>query len=176
MQFIAAPGYFWNHGFASHARPAFAIGCSLIGAISTGHVRLRSADPKDKVKIRFNYFEEPADMEAMVTAVERAREVAAAGPLTRFLGREVHPGDHNAGRAQVEEEIRRNVEHTYHPSCTARIGTESDGVVDPELRVHGVTGLRVADASVFPRIPHGNTHAPTVAVGERAADLLRAAR
>jgi choline dehydrogenase len=67
------------------------------------------------------------------------------------------------------------VEHTYHPSCTARIGTESDGVVDARLRVPGVAGLRVADASVFPRIPHGNTHAPALMVGEKAADLLRSA-
>jgi choline dehydrogenase len=87
----------------------------------------------------------------------------------------VHPRAHALKRGQIEDEIRRDVEHTYHPSCTARIGTETTGVVDPELRVHGVAGLRVADASVFPRIPHGNTHAPTVMVGERAADLLRAA-
>jgi choline dehydrogenase len=176
MQFIAAPGYFWNHGFESHARPAFAIGCSMVGAASTGHVRLRSADPKDKAAITFNYFAEAADMEAMVTAVQRAREVAASGPLKELLGKELHPGEQSTTRAALEAEIRRNVEHTYHPSCTARIGTESDGVVDAELRVHGVSGLRVADASVFPRVPHGNTHAPTVVVGERAADLLRATR
>ncbi len=66
------------------------------------------------------------------------------------------------------------VVHTYHAACTARMGTESDGVVDPELRVHGVTGLRVADASVFPTIPHGNTHAPSLLVGEKAAELIRA--
>jgi choline dehydrogenase len=66
------------------------------------------------------------------------------------------------------------VEHTYHPACTARIGTEADGVVDAELRVHGVDGLRVADASVFPTVPHGNTHAPSVMVGEKAADLISA--
>jgi choline dehydrogenase-like flavoprotein len=176
MQYIAAPGYFWNHGFDTHARPAFGIGCSLVGARSTGHVRLRSEDPKDKAAITFNYFAEAADMESMLTAIERAREVAAAGPLKEFLGKELHPGERTVDRVQLQEEVRRNVEHTYHPSCTARIGTEADGVVDPELRVHGVDGLRVADASVFPRVPHGNTNAATVVVGERAADLLRATR
>ncbi|MEV4458215.1 GMC family oxidoreductase N-terminal domain-containing protein [Microbispora sp. NPDC049633] len=176
MQFIAAPGYFYNHGFTSYARPAFSIGCSMVGASSTGRVRLRSADPREKVAITFNYLAEPEDMEAMVTAVERAREVAAAGPLRGFLGRELHPGAHILKRDQLEEDVRRTVEHTYHPACTARIGTETGGVVDPELRVHGVSGLRVVDASVFPRIPHGNTHAPTVMVAERAVDLLRAAR
>ena len=72
--------------------------------------------------------------------------------------------------------MRREVEHTYHPACTARIGTEADGVVDAQLHVHGVDGLRVADASVFPTVPHGNTHAPTVMVGEKAAELMRANR
>lgn len=176
MQFIAAPGYFWNHGFETHPRPAFAIGCSMVGAQSTGQVRLRSADPTDKAAITFNYFAEPDDMDAMVTGIERAREVAAAAPLKDLVGAELHPGPAAQTRADIEAEIRRNVEHTYHPSCTTRIGSETDGVVDENLRVHGIAGLRVADASVFPRIPHGNTHAPTVMVGEKAADLIKEAR
>ena len=173
MQFIIGPGYFWNHGFNAYARPAFVIGCSMVGAESTGHVRLGSADPRDKVRVTFNYFAESSDMDAMVTAIERAREVAAAEPLRGLVGKELHPGGHLTSRAQLEEEIRRNVEHTYHPSCTTRIGSEATGVVDPQLRVHGVSGLRVADASVFPVIPHGNTHAPSMMVGEKAAELVR---
>ncbi len=173
MQIIAAPGYFWNHGFSSHPRPALAIGTSLVGSVSTGHVRLRSNDPFAKAAVTFNYFAEREDMDAMVTAVERVREVAAAGPLRDLVGAELHPGQQSRGREALEAEIRRNVEHTYHPSCTARIGTETTGVVSPQLKVQGVAGLRVADASVFPRIPHGNTHAPTVLVGEKAADLIR---
>jgi choline dehydrogenase-like flavoprotein len=173
MQIIAGPVYFWKHGLESHPKPAFAIGCSMVGAASVGHVRLHSSDPKAKAAITFNYFAEPDDMDAMITAIERAREFAAAGPLRDMVVTELHPGDDVRTRQQLETEVRRHVEHTYHPSCTARIGTESDGVVDPELRVHGVTGLRVADASVFPRITHGNTHAPSVMVGEKAAEMLR---
>ncbi|ORW08113.1 hypothetical protein AWC16_20500 [Mycolicibacter longobardus] len=176
MQFICAPGYFWDHGFGKNAGPAFAIGCSMVGAQSTGHVRLRNADPRQRAAVTFNYFAESDDIDAMVAGVERARDVAASAPLAPFVGREIHPGPQAADRSEIEREIRRNVEHTYHPSCTARIGTEYDGVVDPELRVHGMQGLRVADASVFPVIPHGNTHAPTVMVGEKAADLIRDAR
>jgi choline dehydrogenase-like flavoprotein len=175
MQFIGAPGYFWNHGFESHPKPALAIGCSMVGAVSTGQVRLRSNDPEERAAVTFDYFAEPEDMQAMVNAVERAREVAAAGPLRDVVGRELHPGTQASTPVHLEAEIRRNVEHTYHPSCTARIGTEADGVVDARLRVHGVSGLRIADASVFPRIPHGNTHAPALMVGEKAADLLRSA-
>jgi choline dehydrogenase-like flavoprotein len=148
----------------------------MVGAVSTGHVRLRSGDPRDKVAITFNYFAESEDMAAMVTAIARAREVAAAAPVRGVVGRELHPGTHELSRRQLESEVRRSAEHTYHPACTARIGTQTSGVVDPELQVYGVDGLRVADASVFPRVPRGNTHAPTVMVGERAADLLRTAR
>lgn len=176
MQFIFAPGYFWKHGFEAYDKAAFAIGCSLVGSKSRGHVRLRSADPRAKVAATFNYFSDPADMDAMVVAVERAREVVATGPLADLTVREVHPSAAAQTRQELEAAVRRDVEHTYHPSCTARIGTEADGVVDPELRVHGVAGLRVADASVFPTITHGNTHAPTVLVGEKAADLIRAGR
>ena len=176
MQIIAAPGYFWNHGFQTHERPAFAIGCSMVGAQSTGDVRLRSKDPREHAAVTFNYFSESEDMDAMVTAVERAREVAASAPLKGLAGAELHPGSRAQSRADLVAEIRRGVEHTYHPSCTARIGSESDGVVGADLRVHGVTGLRVADASVFPRIPHGNTHAPAVMVGEKAADLIKETR
>ncbi len=174
MQMFGAPTYFWNNGFTTHTRPAFAFALSLVGSKSRGQLRLRSADPKAQIGATFNYFAERADMDSMVAGIERAREVAAFGPLRDLTTRELHPGPGVETRAQLEAEIRRNVSHTFHPACTARIGTESDGVVDPDLRVHGVMGLRVADASVFPTIPHGNTHAPTVLVGEKAAELIRA--
>jgi choline dehydrogenase-like flavoprotein len=174
MQLIVAPGYFFDHGFSTHAAPALAMGLSLVGSKSRGQVRLRSADPKDKVSTHFNYLSDRADLDAFVAGVDRAREIAAAAPLRGIIRKELHPGGAAQTRAEVEQSIRREMEHTYHPSCTARIGDEVDGVVDPELRVHGVAGLRVADASVFPTVPHGNTHAPTVLVGEKAADLIRA--
>ena len=174
MQYICAPGYFYDHGFRTYATPAVAIGCSLVGAQSTGHVRLRSGDPKDKPAITANYLKEPEDMRAMITAVERGREIFASAPLRGLVGREIHPGGDTSSRQALDRIIRREVEHTYHPACTARIGGESGGVVDPQLRVHGVQRLRVADASVFPTIPHGNTHAPTVMAGEKAAIMIAA--
>ena len=174
MQFIGAPGYFYDHGFRTYPAPALAIGCSLVGAQSTGHVRLRSGDPKEKAAITANYLKEPADVQAMIAAVERGREVFASEPLRGLVGREIHPGGDTSSREALDKVIRREVEHTYHPACTARIGTESSGVVDPQLRVHGVQRLRVADASVFPTIPHGNTHAPTVMAGEKAALMIAA--
>jgi choline dehydrogenase len=175
MQYICAPGYFYDHGFRTYATPALAIGCSLVGAQSTGHVRLRSGDPKDKPAITANYLKEPEDMKAMITAVEQGRDIFASAPLRGLVGKEIHPGGDTSAREALDKIIRREVEHTYHPACTARIGTESSGVVDPQLRVHGVHRLRIADASVFPAIPHGNTHAPTVMAGEKAAIMITAA-
>jgi choline dehydrogenase len=172
MQYICAPAYFYDHGFRSYPTPAVTIGCSLVGAQSTGHVRLRSGDPKDKPAITANYLKEPEDMQAMIIAVERAREICASAPLRDLAGKEIHPGGDTSSRQALDKIIRREVEHTYHPACTARIGTESTGVVDPQLRVHGVQRLRVADASVFPAIPHGNTNAPTVMTGEKAAIMI----
>jgi choline dehydrogenase len=174
MQYICAPGYFYDHGFRTYPTPAVTIGCSLVGAQSTGHVRLRSGDPKDKPAITANYLKEPEDMQAMITAAVRAREAFASAPLHGLVGKEIHPGGDTSSRQALDKIIRREVEHTYHPACTARIGTESGGVVDPQLRVHGVQRLRVADASVFPAIPHGNTNAPTVMVGEKAAIMIAA--
>ncbi|HWU31236.1 MAG TPA: GMC family oxidoreductase N-terminal domain-containing protein [Marmoricola sp.] len=176
MQFIFAPGFFWNHGFDTHPTPAFGIGCSMVGAQSTGEVRLKNADPLSKPSVLFNYFSAPEDMDAMVAGIERAREVIAQASREAGVGKELHPGGQVQTRTELEAEIRRSVEHTYHPSCTARMGSEADGVIDSALRVHGISGLRVADASAFPTITHGNTHTPTVMVGEKAADLIKEAR
>lgn len=112
-------------------------------------------------------------MDAMVAGVEQIHDFLFSAQMRDLVVQEIHPGRGIvADRAKLEAEIRRTVAHTYHPSCTARIGDENEGVVDPELRVYGVEGLRVADASVFPVITHGNTHAPAVMVGEKAADLI----
>ena len=92
-------------------------------------------------------------------AVERGREIFVSAPLRGIVGREIHPGGDTSSRQALDKIIRPEVDHTYHPACTALIGTESSGVVDAQLRVHGVQRLRVADASVFPSIPHGNTRA-----------------
>jgi choline dehydrogenase-like flavoprotein len=176
MQMFGAPAFFWDHGFATHDKPAYAVALSLVGSRSRGQVRLRSADPTEKPALTFNYFSDPAELASMVEGIERAREVANSRPVRGLTTRELHPGGQATSRSEIEAEIRRNVATTYHPSCTARIGTESTGVVDARLRVHGVAGLRVADASVFPTIPHGNTHAPSVLVGEKAAEMIKALR
>ena len=113
MRYICAPGYFYDHGFRTCATPALAIGCSRVGAQSTGHVRLRSGDPKDKPAITANYLKEPEDMQAMITAAERAREIFASAPLRGLVGKEIHTGGDTSSRQALGKVIRREVEHTY---------------------------------------------------------------
>jgi len=176
LQFHMAPAYFVEHGGREFDGHALTTGPTLIMPRSRGHVRLRSADPAAKPRILTNTMAEREDVEAMVAGVRQAREWAAAEPLGSTLTRELHPGPGVQGDEEIEEWVRSTVELLYHPSGTCRMGAADDGdaVLDPQLRVRGVEGLRVADASVFPVIPGGNTNAPTIMVAERAADLIAA--
>ncbi len=171
LQFHFAPAYFVEHGEGEYDGHAMTIAPVLVAPKSRGWVRLGSADPSAKPRILTNSFEEPQDVAAMVAGIRIAREIAAG--FGDVAGREIFPGDGVDTDADIEADIRRRVEMLYHPVGTCRIGSGPDAVVDPELRVHGVAGLRVADASVMPLIPGGNTNAPTIMIGERAADLIR---
>lgn len=172
MEFHMAPAFFWEHGKVEHPRPAMSIGISYVAPRSRGSVRIRSADPTQKAAVRLNMLSEPGELAEMVQGIHMAREVIDATALDELRGAEINPGPYVRTDEALGEFVRATVEHTYHPSCTARIGSPEDGVVDPQLRVHGVDGLRVADASVFPTITRGNTHAPAVMVGERCAEFV----
>ena len=176
LQFHYGAAYFHNHGFDTHPKPAFAIAPTLIAPQSEGRLTLCSADPTHKPRIVGNHLTQQADVEAMVIGVERAREIVAQASLAGAAGRELHPGPAASTREGIIAALRRETELIYHPTSTARIGPPAEGVVDPELRVHGVTGLRVVDASVFPRVTRGNTNAPTYMVAEKASDLIRSSR
>ncbi|MFL5835868.1 MAG: GMC oxidoreductase [Solirubrobacteraceae bacterium] len=126
----------------------------------------------DKPLIHLNWLSEPAEMAAMVAACRYARELAGSGALGDIVERNLDPGPGVASDEQLEAWIRAECQHTYHAACTCRIGAEDDGVLDPELRVRGVDGLRVVDASSLPTITSGNTNAPVIMVAERAADLI----
>jgi choline dehydrogenase len=172
LQYHFAPAYFVDNGAEDFEGHAFTMGPVLISPKSRGEIRLAAADPVAKPRIVTNTLAEPEDLAALVTGVELARELARAEPLAAAAGREIYPGAGVQDDSDVEDFIRRSVELLYHPCGTCRMGGD-DAVLDPELRVRGVEGLRVADASVFPLIPGGNTNAPTIMVAERAADLVR---
>jgi choline dehydrogenase-like flavoprotein len=172
LQYHFAPCYFLRHGSELYDGHAFTLGPVVVSPQSRGSVRIRSADPAAAPQIITNTMSERADVEALVTGVELAREIVAASPLDPARGQELFPGESVRGDAAVERWARENVELLYHPTCTVQMGG-AGAPLDPQLRVRGVEGLRVADASVFPTIPGGNTHAPTLMVAERAADLIR---
>ena len=113
---------------------------------------------------------EPEDVAAMLEGMRIARELIATEPMRSVVRREIFPGP---SVDDLEDDLRRRVELLYHPVGTCRMGTDDGSVVDEQLRVRGVEGLRVADASIMPLIPGGNTNAPCIMVGERAADLVK---
>jgi len=173
LQFHFAPAYFNENGFDEYENHAFTTGPVLITPKSRGWVRLRSADPLAKPRVLTNSLSEPEDLATLVEGVKIAREIAATGPLGEAAGREIFPGPGVVDDADIEADIRKRLELIYHPVGTCKMGDGDDAVLDPQLRVRGIEGLRVVDASVFPVIPGGNTNAPTMMVAERAADLIR---
>ncbi|MGV3555202.1 MAG: GMC family oxidoreductase [Croceibacterium sp.] len=144
--------------------------CGYLHPKSRGSVTLRSSDPRDPPRIRFNLLAEPDDLAGMVRALELSRDIYAAPPLARLIAGEVRPGLRESDLAGY---VRRNAGIRSHPVGTCRMGVDDDAVVDPQLRVRGIEGLRVADASIMPALPGGNTNLPCIMIGEKAADLIR---
>lgn len=172
LQFHFAPSYFQDHGFETHDGPAFSIGPTLVAPQSRGSVRLASADPAAHPRVLGNFLGEREDVDALLRGVEIAREMTATAAFGELTGAPLQPGPEVASRAETEQWLRRRAGLIYHPSCTARMGSPEDSVVDESLRVHGVDGLRVVDTSVMPTVTRGNTNAPTVMIAEKAADLI----
>jgi choline dehydrogenase len=150
----------------------FTIFPSLIYPKSRGTVRLRSSDPLAAPAIDPRYFSEPQDLQVLVEGVKLSREIAASSPLSRFRGEEVSPGAASIGDDDLRAKIRERANTIYHPVGTCKMGVDELAVVDPGLRVRGIAGLRVVDASIMPTIPGGNTNAPVIMIAERAADLI----
>ena len=140
---------------------------------SRGWVRLRSTDPSDAPRILMNVFDDAVDLDTMARGVRLSRKIFEQSPIREMIRREVLPGAGTDDDAALKEHIRRNAGHRSHPVGTCKMGRDRDAVVDSQLRVRGVEGLRIADASVMPEVPSGNTNIPTMMVGERAADLIR---
>ncbi|MEI9852419.1 MAG: GMC family oxidoreductase N-terminal domain-containing protein [Sphingomonas sp.] len=152
---------------------AFTARVGILHALSRGWVRLRSSDPRDFPRIRFNMFAEQADMDAMVNAVKLSRDIFGQHPMRGLVAEELLPGEQLRSDGELAQAIREQAEHRHHAVGTCRMGIDSLAVVDAQLRVHGIENLRVADASVMPEDPSGNTNVPTMMIGEKAADLLK---
>lgn len=153
-----------GHGYTLHA-------CHLQPS-SRGRIRLRSGRPDDSPMIFANYLREPHDLQIMLEALRLSRQLLRSPPFDELRGEEVFPGITDGSDAELTDFIRRKAETVYHPVGTCRMGTDSQAVVDETLRVKGVSGLRVIDASVMPKIVSGNTNAPTMMIAEKAAELI----
>ena len=172
LQFHLAPAYFADHGFEEYDGHAITIGPVLVEPRARGELTLASSEPNDKPRMIGNHLTDDADVAAMLSGVKLARELAETAPLSGAIGREIYPGPGAVDDESLIADMRRRTELLYHPAGTCRMGSDSDSVVDPELRVRGVEGLRIADASVMPTITRGNTNAPTIMIGEKASDLI----
>jgi choline dehydrogenase len=152
---------------------SYQVHIDLMRPRSTGHVRIRSADPGMPPSILFNYLQDPQDRHDLRASVRLTREILAQAALTPFRGEELSPGTRVQADSEIDSFIRQGVETCYHPVGTCRMGAKADCVVDHECRVHGIAGLRVVDASIMPSIVSGNTNAPTIMIAEKASDLIR---
>ena len=139
---------------------------------SRGSMRLRSANPADAPRIRLNLFSDPADMATARRGLAAARRIYATRPQADLVAAETAPGPTVGSDAEIEAYIRRTAGVTQHPVGTARMGSDERAVVDPQLRVRGVEGLRVIDASIMPTVPGGNCNATTIMLAEKGADLI----
>ena len=155
-----------GHGFQAHVGP--------MRSASRGSVTLRSADPTDAPRILFNYMSAPSDWEDFRRAIRLTREIFGQDAFKPFMKHEIQPGNSVQTDAELDDFIKNHVESAYHPCGTARMGRADDlyAVVDAECRVIGVEGLRLADSSIFPRVPNGNLNGPSIMVGEKAADHI----
>jgi choline dehydrogenase len=140
---------------------------------SRGAIHLTGADPADPVRIDANYLRDPEDLRDLMAGLRTAREISNSAALRPFTGREIAPGSLNA--VELERFFRDGLVTFWHQSGSARMGWDDMSVVDGELKVYGVEGLRIADASIMPRVTTGNTMAPCVVIGERAGEIVRVA-
>lgn len=153
-----------NHGFSLRVGP--------VNPESRGEIRLRSADPMDRPCITANYLQTELDIRTMINAIRMTRDIIKQAAFDKYRGKELAPGPAVESDAEMIRWLRANAMTTFHPVGTCKMGNDQMAVVDSRLKVHGVKGLRIADASIMPIISSGNTNAPAIMIGERAAEFI----
>jgi choline dehydrogenase len=156
-----------------HTYPAITVSVCNLRPQSVGSVHIQSREPDDQPDIRLNYLSAPRDRDVALRSVKQAREIMTAKALERYRPEEILPGPAYQSDAELLKEIGNIATTIFHPVGTCRMGSDDAAVVAPDLRVHGLTGLRVIDASIMPRIVSGNTASPVVMIAEKAADMIR---
>ncbi|MCP6762154.1 MAG: GMC family oxidoreductase N-terminal domain-containing protein [Fischerella sp. CENA71] len=173
LQLFSGP-VLWTHPSYAREGPGFAATACVTNPQSRGSLTLRSASPHDPVVIRMNYLQSESDLQKLVAGIKIIRQLFNSSVFDDFRGEEVAPGVDVTSDEALKAYVRETCDAIWHPVGTCKMGTDANSVVDPELRVHGVEGLRVVDASIMPSITTGNTNAPTIMIGEKAADLIKA--
>jgi choline dehydrogenase/4-pyridoxate dehydrogenase len=165
----------WFPGVRPRPRDAFMARPVVLHPQSRGEIRLRSADPRDKVAIHQNFLAEPADWDTLRRGIAMMRDLIAQKSLDRYRGSEIQPGAGVTSKAEIDVFIRHSAWTAHHPLGTCKMGADGDAmaVVDPQLCVRGIDGLRVVDASVMPDMVGGNINAPIIMIAEKAADAIR---
>ena len=147
---------------------------NVLRSESIGSIHIKSADPAEPPAIRFNFLSAEMDRTGILHAMRKGRELMAASPIAEIVGEEIAPGAAYQTDEELLEWVRNNAETTYHPIGTCKMGSDTMAVVDDQLRVHGIKGLRVADASIMPTLTSGNTNAPSIMIGEKCAAMILA--
>ncbi|NZA28278.1 choline dehydrogenase [Luteimonas sp. SJ-92] len=175
IQFHFVPAMLDDHGRKRLAGDGYTVHACFLRPRSRGRIRLASARASDKPRIEPNYLgdAEGFDLKMMVECARLSREIMRQPAFAPYRGAPIHPAREDLDDAGLAAFVRAKAESVYHPAGSCRMGVDEDAVVDPELRVRGVDGLRVVDASVMPTLPGGNTNAPVIMIAERAADLIR---
>jgi choline dehydrogenase len=173
IQYHFAPTFFKGHGFEPVPGHGFTIAPTLLHPTSRGRILLRSNDPTAHAVIRANYFSTEEDIQVMLAGLKIAHEIAQTRAFAAFRGPELEPGTWQHPDSEAIQVLRESSETLYHPAGTCKMGNDALAVVDAQLRVRGIEGLRVIDASIMPTVVGGNTNAPTIMIAEKAADMLK---
>lgn len=173
IQYHFAPVFFKAHGFEKVPGHGFTIGPTLLHPRSRGSILLHSSDPTAYPAIHANYLSEEEDVRSLLAGMKLAHELAHTQAFASLLGPEIEPYTWKRSDAEIVEMIRQSAETIYHPAGTCKMGNDTMAVVDAQLRVRGIEGLRVVDASIMPTVVGGNTNAPTIMIAEKAADMIK---
>jgi choline dehydrogenase len=159
-------------GIHPHPFPGITLSPVHLRPEGRGTVRAKSPDPLAPPDIRFNFLKSDYDMQALIFGIRTCRKIASQPALAPFIAEEIAPGTTAQSDAELADVVRASGVSNHHPVGSCRMGKEVDAVVDPRLRVYGVERLRVADASIIPAIIAGNTNAPSIMIGEKAAAMI----
>ena len=152
--------------------PGYQLNCDQLRPLSRGQVKLHSADPRDRPAAHFNYLSHPQDLKELIEALKVMQDILTQPAFDGFRGKRITPAPEVTSDRELADYVRATADTDYHPCGTCKMGSDDQAVVDSELRVHGIDGLRVVDASVMPSIVSGNLNAPTQMIAERAADYI----